>query len=56
MDHLNGEIVLLGRLHGVATPINESLQRAAVAAALAHTPAGSVPAGSIAPTGTGRGL
>lgn len=26
-DYLNGEIVLLGRLHGVATPANELLQR-----------------------------
>jgi 2-dehydropantoate 2-reductase len=25
-DWLNGEIVLLGRLHGVATPVNEALQ------------------------------
>jgi 2-dehydropantoate 2-reductase len=24
-DYLNGEIVLLGRLHGVATPVNEAL-------------------------------
>ncbi len=27
VDHLNGEIVLLGRLHGVATPANELVQR-----------------------------
>nr|HEX4313470.1 2-dehydropantoate 2-reductase N-terminal domain-containing protein [Kofleriaceae bacterium] len=27
-DYLNGEIVLLGRLHGVATPVNARLQRA----------------------------
>ncbi len=27
VDYLNGEIALLGRLHGVATPINEGLQR-----------------------------
>jgi 2-dehydropantoate 2-reductase len=26
-DHLNGEIVLLGRLHGVPTPVNAMLQR-----------------------------
>jgi 2-dehydropantoate 2-reductase len=25
-DHLNGEVVLLGRLHGVPTPVNEALQ------------------------------
>ena len=34
-DYLNGEIVLLGRLHGVATPVNEALQRAAADAARA---------------------
>jgi 2-dehydropantoate 2-reductase len=27
VDYLNGEIVLQGRLHGVPTPINETLQR-----------------------------
>lgn len=27
VDYLNGEIVLLGRLHGVPTPVNELLQR-----------------------------
>jgi 2-dehydropantoate 2-reductase len=32
-DFLNGEIVLLGRLHDVATPINVLLQRLAVTAA-----------------------
>ena len=42
-DYLNGEIVLLGRLHGVPTPVNDLLQRAANAAARdGHTP-GSVP-------------
>jgi 2-dehydropantoate 2-reductase len=29
-DYLNGEIVLLGRLHNVPTPVNEALQRGAV--------------------------
>ncbi len=29
VDYLNGEIVLLGRLHGFATPVNELLQRLA---------------------------
>ncbi|MER7704398.1 2-dehydropantoate 2-reductase N-terminal domain-containing protein [Kitasatospora sp. NPDC097605] len=28
-DHLNGEIALLARLHGVAAPLNEALQRLA---------------------------
>lgn len=27
IDHLSGEIVLLGRLHGVTTPVNELVQR-----------------------------
>jgi 2-dehydropantoate 2-reductase len=40
-DHLNGEIVLLGRLHGVPTPANELLQRAAREAAVARRPPGS---------------
>jgi 2-dehydropantoate 2-reductase len=29
VDELNGEIVLLGRLHGIATPVNELLQHTA---------------------------
>ena len=38
-DFLNGEIVLLGRLHGVPTPVNEALQRRlAVAAARGEEP------------------
>jgi len=28
-DHMNGEIVLLGRLHGIPTPVNEALCRIA---------------------------
>jgi 2-dehydropantoate 2-reductase len=28
-DYLNGEVVLLGRLHGIPTPVNELLQRLA---------------------------
>ena len=28
-DYLNGEIALLGRLHGVATPVNATMQRVA---------------------------
>ncbi|MER7560079.1 2-dehydropantoate 2-reductase [Nocardioides sp. NPDC126508] len=28
IDYLSGEIVLLGRLHGVPTPVNEAVQRA----------------------------
>jgi 2-dehydropantoate 2-reductase len=32
-DYLNGEIVLIGRLHGVPTPLNATLQRLAARAA-----------------------
>jgi 2-dehydropantoate 2-reductase len=40
VDHLNGEIVLLGRLHGVATPVNAELQRWANDAARRLQPPG----------------
>jgi 2-dehydropantoate 2-reductase len=40
-DYLNGEIVLLGRLHGVATPVNETLQRLANELAATRRPPGS---------------
>lgn len=43
-DYLNGEIVLLGRLHGVPTPVNAGLQL--VAAEIAR---GARPAGSLTP-------
>jgi 2-dehydropantoate 2-reductase len=36
VDYLNGEIVLLGRLHGVPTPVNELLQRLANEKARSH--------------------
>jgi len=47
-DWLNGEIVLLGRLHGVPTPVNERLQ--AVANRMAHEAMapGSIPAKELA--------
>jgi 2-dehydropantoate 2-reductase len=41
-DYLNGEIVLLGRLHGVATPVNEALQGLARRLASAGAAPGSV--------------
>jgi 2-dehydropantoate 2-reductase len=41
-DHLNGEIVLLGRLHGVPTPVNELLQREVNRAAREGAPPGSM--------------
>jgi 2-dehydropantoate 2-reductase len=40
-DWLNGEIVLLGRLHGVPTPVNEVLRRVANRMARDHLPPGS---------------
>jgi 2-dehydropantoate 2-reductase len=39
-DQLNGEVVLLGRLHGVPTPVNELLRRLAGADARAGVPPG----------------
>jgi 2-dehydropantoate 2-reductase len=41
-DYLNGEIVLLGRLHGVPTPANEFLQALAMRLVKAQVPAGSL--------------
>nr|WP_062338759.1 2-dehydropantoate 2-reductase N-terminal domain-containing protein [Herbidospora sakaeratensis] len=46
-DYLNGEIVLLGRLHGVATPVNAMLQREANHAAHASRPPGSSSVGEL---------
>jgi len=43
-DYLNGEIVLLGRLHGVPTPANELIRRHAVHCAIERRPPGTVPA------------
>lgn len=42
VDYLNGEISLLGRLHGVATPYNDVVRRMAVAVAAGKLEAGSV--------------
>ncbi|MER6067788.1 2-dehydropantoate 2-reductase N-terminal domain-containing protein [Streptomyces sp. NPDC001817] len=42
-DYLNGEIALLGRLHGVPTPLNELLQRLAGRFARERRGAGSMP-------------
>jgi 2-dehydropantoate 2-reductase len=41
-EYLNGEIVLLGGLYGVPTPVNELLQRLALRAASEGTPPGSM--------------
>ena len=43
-DYLNGEIVLLGRLHGFPTPVNEALQRLANRWASEHRASGTMTA------------
>jgi 2-dehydropantoate 2-reductase len=46
-DYLNGEIALLGRVHGVPTPINTALQSLAAAHARAGLPAHSLSADEL---------
>ncbi|MEU8033989.1 2-dehydropantoate 2-reductase N-terminal domain-containing protein [Streptomyces sp. NPDC049099] len=46
-DYLNGEIALLGRLHGVPTPLNELLQRLANRFARERRAPGSMPAADL---------
>jgi 2-dehydropantoate 2-reductase len=46
-DYLNGEIVQLGRLHGMLTPANELLRRRANQLAAAGEPPASVPAAEL---------
>ena len=41
-DYLNGEIVLLGRLHGVPTPLNATFQQLPNELAAARCEPGSV--------------
>jgi 2-dehydropantoate 2-reductase len=41
-DYLNGEVVLLGRLHGMPTPANALLQDLAIRLVKARVPAGSL--------------
>jgi len=43
IDYLNGEIAMLGRLHGVATPVNEALQAIAAEAGRTGAHAGALP-------------
>jgi 2-dehydropantoate 2-reductase len=47
-DYLNGEIVLLGREHGVLTPVNELLQRLANQFAAARREPGTITADEMA--------
>jgi 2-dehydropantoate 2-reductase len=46
-DYLNGEIVLLGRLYGVPTPVNARLQRLSQQAASERRPPGSLTAAQL---------
>jgi 2-dehydropantoate 2-reductase len=46
-DYLNGEIVLMGRLHGIPTPVNETLRRVVNRMAAEHARPGSVPVAEI---------
>ncbi|MGI8793907.1 MAG: ketopantoate reductase family protein [Acidimicrobiales bacterium] len=46
-DFLNGEVVLLGRLHGVPTPVNAMLQHVARQLAEQRRPAGSLTVGAL---------
>jgi 2-dehydropantoate 2-reductase len=46
-DYLNGEVVLLGRMHGVATPANAMLQRLARELAVTRAAPGSIPVATI---------
>jgi 2-dehydropantoate 2-reductase len=43
IDYLNGEIAMLGRLHGVPTPVNEFLQRFVTEAVRAGARPGAMP-------------
>jgi 2-dehydropantoate 2-reductase len=47
IDYLSGEIVLLGRLHGIPTPVNELLQRVVAEVAREGGPARSVDAAAL---------
>ena len=47
IDYLSGEIVLLGRLHGIPTPVNELLQRVVAEVAREGGPPRSVDAAAL---------
>jgi 2-dehydropantoate 2-reductase len=46
-DYLNGEIALLGRLHGVATPVNDALCELSARHVRTRRPPGTVSAGEV---------
>jgi len=47
VDYLNGEVVLLGRLHGVPTPANELVRRVVTDLARSRGEVGRIPAGDL---------
>lgn len=47
IDHLTGEIVLLGRLHGLATPVNDLVQRTVHDVVRAQTPPATLSAATL---------
>jgi 2-dehydropantoate 2-reductase len=51
-DYLNGEVVLLGRLHGVATPVNRALCRLAERHLRERREPGTLPAEEVLPAWT----
>ncbi|MGW0036141.1 ketopantoate reductase family protein [Gordonia sp. NPDC003376] len=53
-DYLNGEIVLLGRLHGIGTPINEAVTTALARAATDGAAPGTIPLHEIVDVGALR--
>jgi len=55
-DYLTGEIVLLGRLHGVPTPVNAMLQSVANELARSHGPPQSRSAAELLATLDGGAL
>jgi len=47
VDDLNGEIVLLGRLHGIATPVNTILQQLGLRLLTEKTQPGTIPVAEL---------
>ena len=46
-NDLNGEIVLLGRLHGIATPVNAMLQQLGLRLVAEKTLPGTIPVAEL---------
>ncbi len=49
VDYLNGEIVRLGRLHGIETPFNRAIQQAAASLARSGSAPGSIDIADVLP-------